>query len=60
MAPDQYVLDFLTREQMEKVEKRETEKDAGATASKPDLLPSLPRLEEEEIRKPWYRKILGR
>jgi ribonuclease E len=60
MTPDQYVLDFLTREQMEKLEKRETEKEAGATASKPDLLPSLPRLEEEEIRKPWYRKILGR
>lgn len=61
MAPDHYVLEFLTPEQMEKFEEREIEKERHPIASKPIPIPSLPRLEEEEeIKKPWYLKILGR
>jgi len=59
MAPDHYVLEFLTREQMERIEEGEIEKETERLVSEP--IPFLPRLEEEEaIKKPWYLKILGR
>ncbi len=60
MAPDYYVLEFLTREEMEKLEGGEIEKERQTTVTKPILVPSLPRSEEEDMKKPWYLKILGR
>ena len=59
IAPDHYALEFLTREQMERLEEGEVGKKTAQSESEP--VPSLPRLEEEEtIKKPWYLKILGR
>jgi len=61
MAPDQYSLEFLTGEQMEKLEGREYQKGGEPTESKPIPILAFPRLEgEEEMKKPWYLKILGR
>ena len=60
MAPENYDLEFLTHEHMEKLEGRETERTTQTTTAKPTPVPSLPRPEEEELKKPWYLKILGR
>ncbi|NIO04947.1 MAG: Rne/Rng family ribonuclease [Proteobacteria bacterium] len=60
MAPDQYALEFLTREQLEKREDRDLEKERQTTDSQPIPLSSFPRFEEEDLKKPWYLKIIGR
>ncbi len=66
MIPDQYVLEFLTREEVERrgareIEKERQPKERQPLVSEPTLIPSLPRLEdEEEMKKPWYLKIFGR
>jgi ribonuclease E len=60
MVPDQYILEFLTRERMERLDAGEIEKEREPIPSEPIPALSLPKLEEEEIKKPWYRKILGR
>jgi ribonuclease E len=59
-APDEYTLDFLTQRDVEKLEKRVGGKEAEVTTPKPDSVPIFPRPEEEDSRKPWYLKILGR
>jgi ribonuclease E len=59
MAPDDYVLEFLTRQQMGQLEESELGREIQPTVS--ESIPLLPRFDEEEgIKKPWYRKILGR
>ena len=60
MAPDQFVLDFLTREQIAKAEEAEVERESEPQTAKPTPSPSPMRPEEEETKKPWYLKILGR
>jgi ribonuclease E len=60
MTPDQYVLDFLTQKQFEKLEEREIEKERERSGSERIPVSALPRLEEDEAKKPWYLKILGR
>ncbi|MBW2056955.1 MAG: Rne/Rng family ribonuclease [Deltaproteobacteria bacterium] len=60
MAPDQYVLEFVTRDKLEGLEEKELEKESRPVPSEQPPLPSLPRLIEEEMKKPWYRKIFGR
>ena len=58
MALDRYVLEFMTRSQLEGVDATTIEGERELSA--PETIPSLPRLEEEVIKKPWYLKILGR
>jgi ribonuclease E len=60
MAPDQYALDFLTHEQVEKLEGRKPEKEKNTMAINATPIPSSPKSDEEESKKPWYLKILGR
>lgn len=60
MAPDHYVLDFLTREQVEKLGEGAIERERQPIDSEAVPLPSLQRLDEEEAKKPWYLKILRR
>jgi ribonuclease E len=60
MAPENYDLEFLTHEHMEKLEGRETERTTQTTTAERTPVPSLPRPDEEELKKPWYLKILGR
>jgi len=59
MAPDHYVLEFMTHEQFGGIQTTDIEK--RIEPGVPEPIPSFPRLDEEEvIKKPWYLKILGR
>jgi ribonuclease E len=60
IAPDRYVLEFMTPEQLEKLEESEIEEKRKSVDSAPIPIPSSQRFDEEEAKKPWYLKILGR
>ncbi len=60
MAPDEYDLEFLTREELERLEEGEIEKERHPLGSKSIPIPSLPRFEDDAVKKPWYLKILRR
>jgi ribonuclease E len=60
IAPDDYVLNFLTGEQMEGGEEGESARETETIISKAIHAPSLLRPDEDEMKRPWYLRILGR